>query len=44
MGSKVSGNIVLMCGPVSMMKDLAEQFEARGVPWRDIVFEDFDLL
>lgn len=36
--------VVFLCGPVPMMRSLAEQFEALGVARRDILFEDFDLL
>jgi predicted ferric reductase len=37
----LSGVAVLMCGPTPMMRGLAQEFEALGVPKRRIYFEDF---
>jgi predicted ferric reductase len=40
----VQGKYVFLCGPTPMVNDLIRQFQAMGVPQRQIVVEDFNLL
>jgi predicted ferric reductase len=40
----VRGRMIFLCGPVPMMRSIAEGLVRMGVRPRDIVYEDFDLL
>ncbi len=37
----LSSTAVFLCGPATMMKDLAKQLQARGMKKEQIIFEDF---
>ncbi|MBN1539101.1 MAG: ferric reductase-like transmembrane domain-containing protein [Candidatus Thermoplasmatota archaeon] len=35
---------IMMCGPPGMVTSLSGQFHSRGIPYRNMLFEDFDML
>ncbi|MDG6224800.1 MAG: ferric reductase-like transmembrane domain-containing protein [Candidatus Thermoplasmatota archaeon] len=40
----VRDRVVMICGPPAMMEALSSQFRKLGVPTRNIIYEDFNLL
>jgi predicted ferric reductase len=40
----VRNRLIFLCGPPMMMKDISKQFIELGVPAKNIIYEDFDLL
>ena len=36
--------IILMCGPPKMMRSISKQLHKKGIPYRHILFEDFNML
>jgi predicted ferric reductase len=35
---------IFMCGPPGMMEQLSKDLHRKGVPYRNIIYEDFDML
>jgi len=43
-GERLRDRVLLLCGPPPMMEDLSRQFRKLGVPAKNIIYEDFNLL
>jgi predicted ferric reductase len=43
-GERLRDRVILLCGPPPMMEDLSRQFRKLGVPAKNIIYEDFNLL
>ncbi len=43
-GDDLRERVVMLCGPPAMMEDLSRQFRKLGVPPKNIIYEDFNLL
>lgn len=36
--------VIMMCGPPKMVSSLAKEFNRKGIPYRNMLFEDFNML